>query len=57
MVAIKCLVLNLKMPVATDVPEKDNQEPMADQVISMEPELSLCLFVQCCSHFFYGNLY
>jgi hypothetical protein len=23
---------------------------MADQVMAMEPELRLCLFVECCSH-------
>jgi hypothetical protein len=30
--------------------EKDNQQPMRDQVITMECELILYLFVECCSH-------
>jgi len=56
--------LKQKVSQVTDMAEKGNQEPMADQVITMEPELSLCSFVQCCSHLkifrisgFSGNLY
>ena len=44
------MVLKLKMSQVTDVEEKEIQEPMADQVTTMEPELRLCVFVQCCSH-------
>jgi hypothetical protein len=40
----------IKMSQVTDVAETENQEAMADQVITMEPELSLCLFVECYSH-------
>ena len=29
--------------------ERDSK-PMADQVMTMEPELHLCVFVECCSH-------
>jgi len=39
-----------KMSQVTDVAEKDNLELMADDVITMEPRLSLCLYVECCSH-------
>ena len=38
------------MSHVTDIPEKENQEPMTNEVITMEPELSLCLFVECCLH-------
>jgi len=38
------------MSQVTGVAEKGNQEPMTDQVITMEPEFSLCIFVGCCSH-------
>jgi len=34
----------------TDIEEKEIQEPMADQVMMMEPELRVCVFVECCSH-------
>jgi hypothetical protein len=50
MVAIRCLVVILKMSQVTDVAEKEKQEPVADEVVTMEPELSLCLFVECCSY-------
>jgi len=33
------------MSQVTDVAEKEIQEPMADQVTMMEPELRLCVFV------------
>jgi hypothetical protein len=42
--------LKLKMSHVIDRAEKENQEAMINQVIMMEPELSLCLFVRCCSH-------
>jgi len=38
------------MSHVSDVAEKENQEPMADQVITMESKLNLCVFVECCSH-------
>ena len=38
------------MSQVTDVAEKENLEPMADDVITMEPVLRLCLCVECCSH-------
>jgi len=34
----------------TDVAEKEIQEPLAVQVMTTEPELRLCVFVECCSH-------
>jgi hypothetical protein len=40
MVAMRNLVFKLRMSQVTDVAE-ENQEPMADQVITMEPELNL----------------
>jgi len=40
-VAIRRLVLKHAMSQVTDVAEKENQEPMADQVITMESELNL----------------
>jgi hypothetical protein len=40
MVAMRSVVLKNKMLQVTDV-AKENQEPMADQVITMEPELNL----------------
>jgi hypothetical protein len=40
----------LKLKMFTDVAEKEIQEPMADQVTMTEPELGLCVFVECCSH-------
>jgi len=42
-------VLNLKVSQVTHVAEKQNVEPVIDQVITMEPELRLCIFVECCS--------
>ena len=50
MVEIRLVVLKLKMSQFTDVAEKEIQEPMAGQVMTMEPELSLCVFVESCSH-------
>jgi len=41
--------LKLRMSQVTDVAEKANQEPVIDQVITLEPELSLGHFVQRCS--------
>jgi len=38
------------MSQVTGGAEKENQEAMAYQVITMEPKLHLCLFVQCYSH-------
>jgi hypothetical protein len=37
----------LEMSQVTDIAEKEIQEPMADQVTMTEPELSLCVFVEC----------
>jgi hypothetical protein len=34
----------------SDVAGKEIQEPMADEVITKEPELDLCFFVECFSH-------
>ena len=42
--------LELKMSKVTDIAEKENRELMSDQVMTMESELILCLFVECCSH-------
>ena len=42
-VAIRRLVLKHAMSQVTDVAEKENQEPMADQVITTGPELNLYL--------------
>ena len=50
LVEMRCLVLELNMSNVTDIVEKDNQQPMRDQVITMESELILYLFVECCSH-------
>jgi hypothetical protein len=50
MVEIRILVLKLKLSLVTDVAERENVEPKADQVITMELELSLYIFVGCCSH-------
>jgi len=47
MVQMGCLVLKLKMSQVSDVAEKEIQESVADQVITLVPELSLCLFVEC----------
>ena len=44
------MVLELKMSKVTDIAEKENREPMRDQVMTMESELILCLSVECCSH-------
>jgi len=44
------VVLKLRMSQVTDVAEKEIQEPMADQVTTMEPQLRLCVFVECCTH-------
>jgi len=38
------------MSHVTDVAGKEIQEPMADEVITKEPNLGLCIFVECCSH-------
>jgi hypothetical protein len=38
------------MSQVSDVAEEDIQEPMADQVITMELGLGLCIFVGCFSH-------
>jgi len=35
------------MSQVIDVAEKEIQEPVADQVITLEQELCLCLFVEC----------
>ena len=50
MVEMKWLVLKIKMSQVTDLAETENQEAMADQVITVEPELNLCLFVEYYSH-------
>jgi hypothetical protein len=50
MVEFKRLVLKLKVSLVTDVVVKEIQEPMADQVMATEPELSLYVFVECWSH-------
>ena len=47
---IGVMVLELKMSKFTDISEKENQESMRDQVMTMESELILCLFVECCSY-------
>ena len=44
------MVLKLTMSEVTDVAEREIQEPVAEQVRMTEPELSLCVFVGCCSH-------
>ena len=36
------MVLELKMSKVTDIAEKENRDPMRDQVITMESELILC---------------
>jgi hypothetical protein len=41
MVEMIWLVLKLKISQVSDVAEKENQEPIADQVITMGPELIL----------------
>jgi len=45
MVAMRCVVLKHAMSQFTDVAENENQKPMADQVITTEPEwnLSFCI--------------
>ena len=50
MVEMRFLVLELKMSEVTDVAEKENQEPITHQVITMESGLILCLSVGCCSY-------
>ena len=50
MLEIRRLVLKLKMSQVTRVAEEQNLETMADQVITMELEMSLCIFVECFSH-------
>ena len=50
---MRWLVLKLKMSQVIDVAVKDNQQPMTDQVMTMESELILCLFVEFCSHLTY----
>ena len=47
MVQVGCLVLKLKLSQVSDTAEKEIQEPVAEKVITSEPELSLCLFVVC----------
>jgi hypothetical protein len=47
MVQMECLVLKLTMSQVFDVAAKEIQEPMADQVITLETELTLRLFVEC----------
>jgi len=49
-VELRCLVLKLKISQVAHVAEKESLEPMAEQVITMEPELSLRLFVECSLH-------
>jgi len=44
------VVLKTKMSQFTNVADKEFQEPMADQVMMMEPELCLCVFVRCSQH-------
>jgi hypothetical protein len=39
--------LKLKMSQVTDIAEKEIQEPMTELVVTTEPELSLCVFVEC----------
>jgi len=43
------VVLKLKVSQVSDIAEREIQEPMADQVTTTEPELSLCVLVECCS--------
>jgi hypothetical protein len=50
MVEMTLLVLKLKLSQITDIAEKEKQEPIADLVITKEPELGLCLSMECCSH-------
>jgi len=38
------------MSQVTDVAEKEIQEAVADKVTMTEPELCLCVFVECCSY-------
>ena len=38
------VLLKLKMSQVIDVAEKENQEPKAGQVITMESNLILCIF-------------
>ncbi len=38
------------MSKVTDIAEKEDREPMRDQVMAMESELILCLSVGCCSY-------
>ena len=45
MVEMRFLVLELKMSEVTDVAEKENQEPITHQVITMESGLILRLSV------------
>jgi hypothetical protein len=44
------VVLNLKLSQFTDLAEKKIQEPKAEQVTMTNPDLILCVFVECCSH-------
>jgi hypothetical protein len=41
------IILKLKISQVSDVAAKEIQEPMADEVITSEHGLSLCLFVEC----------
>ena len=45
------IVLKFKMSELTDIAEKKSQEQLADKVVTMEFEFSLCLFVECCLQF------
>jgi len=44
------LVFKVKMSLVTDLAEKANEVPMTGHVVTMESGLSLCCFVECCSH-------
>jgi len=44
------MILRLKILQVTNIAVEEILDPMADQVTMMEPELSLCVFVECCSH-------
>ena len=43
------MVLKLQISQVTDIEDREVQEPMADQVATNEREVSLCVFVECCS--------
>ena len=50
MLETRGLVLKLKLSQVTCVAEEENLEQMADKVVTVELEMSLCIFVVCCSH-------